>query len=290
MLQNNAALKNAFYCPEMSDTEFRRLSGFIHAECGIKLPPVKKTMLTLRLVRRLRSLGMTSFSDYYDYVSHRPGRFTELPLMINVVSTNKTEFFRESRHFDFLVEKVLPDLTRSGLNRRRGHLEFLSAGCSSGEEPYTLAMVLDDFFRNVPEKDFSILATDISTDVLQKAVRGIYPDCNGEQIPLKFRKQYLMRGKGSQSGYCRVVPELRSRIRFQRLNLKAEKFHIGMMDVIFCRNVIIYFDRETQKALFNNFYDHLNPGGYLFIGHSESLHGINDRFRLVVPTVYRKPI
>jgi len=300
-MQSGVAAESAFKNISMSERLFKRFSEFIYKECGIKLPPAKKTMLTTRLSRRLRALGINSFDQYYDYVCSPESRSGERIRMIDAVSTNKTEFFREPAHFDFLVRQALPDLVDSMHNRSREKLKIWSAGCSSGEEPYTLAMVLSEFFNGRRNKvqanaklsirlldQFSILATDISTQVLKTAKNAIYPKRIVEPVPTMMKRRYLMRGKGAQSGFYRVVPELRNRITFQRLNFNKD-FNLGeLMDVIFCRNVIIYFDRQTQIKLFEKFYEQLVPGGYLFIGHSESLHGINDRFRLVANTTYRK--
>jgi len=301
-MQSGVATESAFENIAMSDRVFKRFSEFIYGECGIKLPPAKKTMLTVRLSRRLRALGMNSFGHYYDYVCSPESRGEELMRMIDAVSTNKTDFFREPVHFDFLRTQALPNLVDPMHNGGRKKLNIWSAGCSSGEEPYTLAMVLAEFFTERQNKaqvdaksltrpldQFSILATDISTQVLETAKKAIYPKRIVEPVPTMMKQRYLMRGKGAQSGFYRVVPELRSRINFQRFNLINEDFNLEEnMDVIFCRNVIIYFDRQTQIKLFEKFYNQLVPGGYLFIGHSESLHGINDRFRLVANTTYRK--
>lgn len=273
----------------MSDTLFKQFSEFIYEECGIKLSFVKKTMLTVRLFKRLRALDMKSFDQYYDYVHDSKNRHSELVQMIDVVSTNKTDFFREPAHFVFLQQQVLPELACLKNNAYRRKLNIWSAGCSSGEEPYTLAMVLSEFFTRSFD-NFSILATDISTRVLEKAKKAIYSTQIVEPVPDLMKKKYLMRGIGLQKDFCRVVPELRSRISFQRLNFMEKSFKIKTsMDIIFCRNVIIYFDQQTQKRLFKKLYDQLIPGGYLFIGHSESLHGINNDFYLVGSTIYRKP-
>ena len=293
--QNNISASQAFHSPTMSDREFKRFSEFIYARCGIKLPPAKKTMLTARLLKRLRDLGLTSYKEYYEYIDTQEGRSKELTRMIDVVTTNKTEFFREVKHFDFLAKSALPALVGSTQARSQRKLNIWSAGCSSGEESYTLAMVLTEFFNgrqtgSRPLDQFSILATDISAQMLTTAKRAIYPKETVEPVPVMWRQKYLMRGKNSQKEFCRVVPELRHCITFCHLNLMDKDFGIKTrMDIIFCRNVVIYFDRQTQRRLFEKFYDQLVPGGYLFIGHSESLHGINERFQSVATTVYRKP-
>jgi len=306
-MQSNIITKSTFQSLAMSDRLFGRFGELIYGECGIKLPPAKKTMLTVRLLKRLRALGMNSFGHYYDYVCSPESRGEELMRMIDAVSTNKTDFFREPVHFDFLRTQALPNLVDPIHNGGRKKLNIWSAGCSSGEEPYTLAMVLAEFFNgiqnqnkacvttrsgtaNKPLDQFSILATDISIQVLETAKKAIYPKQMVNPVPPMMKRKYLMHGTGSQKEFYRMVPELRSRITFQRLNFMENNFGIRMlMDIIFCRNVIIYFDRQTQIKLFEKFYNQLAPGGYLFIGHSESLHGINNRFSLVATTTYRKP-
>lgn len=271
----------------MSDREFRLFSHLIYSQCGVNLLPVKKTMLRSRLMKRLRSLGMNSFGDYFDYVTSAGGRAHELVQMIDVVTTNKTEFFRESNHFDILKQRVLPERIQSS----QGKIKVWSAGCSSGEEPYSLGMVLADFCGGCKIDAFAILASDISSRVLKIAREGIYPESIGKSIAPAMKQKYMMRGKGARSGFMRVVPELRRNIEFRRLNLVQEE-HFGLkrkFDIIFCRNVIIYFDRPTQIKLFEKFYEQLVPGGYLFIGHSETLNGISNRFRSQGGSVYRKP-
>jgi chemotaxis protein methyltransferase CheR len=272
----------------MSQRDFDRFSSFIYSQCGVYLPPAKKVMLGVRLNKRLRALGLQSFSDYFDYLRGPRGEAGELVHFIDTVTTNKTDFFREPNHFDILRNKVLPQLFQ-----RKKTLRVWSAGCSTGEEPYTLAMVLADFFERAAERaNFSILATDISTHVLAVAEKGVYGETDIKPIPLEFRKKFLLRGKGSQEGLFRMVPQLRNKIRFVRLNLnEGDAFGIkSLVDVLFCRNVVIYFDRQTQKRLFAKFYSQIRGGGYLFVGHSESLHSINDHFVLVAPSVYQKPL
>lgn len=272
----------------LTDQEFQKFSAFIYDACGIKLPPLKRNMLSARLIKRLRQLNISSFSDYFDYVKSPYGQQHELFRMIDVVSTNKTDFFREPKHFDFLTSHVLPELVNRLYERTSRKLYLWSAGCSSGEEPYTLAMVLEDFFSRHKELDYSILATDISSRVLSTAKQGIYADNITATVPTAMRHKYLMRGKGSRKGTHRVVPELRRKISFRRLNFMDDDFGIKIeMDIIFCRNVIIYFDRETQVRLFEKFYKQFSPIGYLFTGHSESLEGVTDRMERLTSAVYR---
>ncbi len=271
----------------MSDKTFSRFSGFIQGEVGIKMPPAKKTMLQARLQKRLWKLGFDSFDAYYEYVFSPKGREEELASMIDVVTTNKTEFFREPKHFEFLLQRVVPDL----LERQQGdkHLMIWCAGCSTGEEPYTLAMVLKDHAERVEKFNFLVLATDVSSDVLQRAKLGIYDDEMIDTIPMAFRKKYLLRSRDHEKGLVRIAPEIRAHIRFRWLNLVKRDFQLReKMDIVFCRNVIIYFDRETQEKVVGHLCDYLVEGGYLFTGHSETLNGISVPVIPVAHTVYKK--
>lgn len=273
--------------------DFRRLGEFIEAELGIKMPDVKKTMLECRLQKRLRILGLSSFTEYCDYLFSDAGIESELVHMIDMVTTNKTDFFREPAHFDYLVQDALPELTRSRGAGISKPLAIWSAGCSTGEEPYTLSIVLSEFAERYPGLGFRffVLATDISSRVLEVAKRGVYDEEKVLPIPLEMRKKYLLRGRDKNKGVVRIVPELRRLVRFRRLNFMEGDF--GMrepLDIIFCRNVIIYFDKETQGRLLNRFCRHLIPGGYIFVGHSESLSGLELPLVQVAPTIYRKPL
>ncbi|MBI5740179.1 MAG: protein-glutamate O-methyltransferase [Nitrospirae bacterium] len=279
------------YRAVLSEKDFRRLSGFIHNECGIKMPEAKKVLLESRLRKRLRVLGMRSYSEYCDYLFSPEGTNSELVHMIDVVTTNKTDFFREPRHFDYLVRTALPELiSRYGATIRRKYIVW-SAGCSTGEEPYTLAMVLSEFAEKQHGFYFSILATDISTRVLQNAGLGIYKEDSVAPVPAALRMKYLLRSRDRNKNLVRIVHELRSLIKFRRLNFMGSDF--GMkepVDIIFCRNVIIYFDRPTQERLLNRFCHHLVPGGYLFMGHSETLSGMNIPLQTAGQMVYRKQV
>lgn len=277
------------FSSHISERDFERFSTLIYQSCGIKMPPHKRTMLESRLRKRLRAHGMTSFEDYSDYLFSEVGLKNELVSMIDVVTTNKTDFFREAAHFDFLTGTALPHLietSHAGLDRP---LRVWSAGCSSGEEAYTLAMVLSEFAEQRPGFQFSILATDISTQVLEKGRMGIYPLDKVAPVALELKKKYLLRGKGEQSNRVRVVPELRSLVTFRRLNFLDDDFSISEpLDIIFCRNVIIYFDQPTQKRLLAKLTSHLRPASYIFMGHSETLNGLALPLRQVSPSVYRK--
>lgn len=273
----------------MSDQEFVLLSDLIYRYAGITLPLTKKSMLVSRLLKRLRALGLHSFLEYYNYITSPAGRQAELSQTIDLVSTNKTDFFREPDHFTFLAETVLPELFALNIPPTAKKINTWSAGCSSGEEPYTLAMILAEFVQARSDIDFCILATDISHRVLDRGRRAVYSENDIEVVPGNYHRKYFMRGVRGQEGYYRVVPELRNRIIFRYLNLMDASFpSLSPMDFIFCRNVMIYFDHKTRTNLIEKFYNQLVEGGYLFIGHSETLHGMETNFKLIRPTVYRK--
>lgn len=272
---------------EMGDGEFKRFSDLIQSEFGIKMPPTKKVLLQSRFQKRLRALGMQSYKEYCDYVFSEHGREQERTHLIDVVTTNTTHFFREPKHWDIMNNIVMPELWRRGIGRS-APLKMWSAGCSSGEEPYTLAMVLSEWASRHNGFDFSILATDISTEILQKAKRAVYSMEKADEIPMDMKKKYVLKSKNSAKPLIKIDAALRNKVRFQRLNF-MENFRLqDQQDIIFCRNVVIYFDRDTQVVLFNKFCDNLKPGGYLFIGHSESLSGMQLPIKQVAPTVFQR--
>jgi len=274
----------------LSHADYERLRELIYAESGINLGQDKKTMLEIRLRRRITTLALHSVSDYCQrlFASHGPEQEHELVHLIDVVTTNKTDFFREPGHFEYLVAKALPDLAKR-LGMYRTSLAW-SAGCSTGEEPYTLAMVLSEYAQNSPGFRFRVLATDISTDVLAKARMGIFQCEAVKPVPAALQRKYLMRSRDRVSERVRVVPELRELIEFRRLNLMDSNFELPQQpEIIFCRNVIIYFDRATQERLLGKLVGRLMPGGYFFAGHSESLQGMDLPLISVAPSTYRKP-
>ncbi|MCF6148201.1 MAG: protein-glutamate O-methyltransferase [Candidatus Kuenenia sp.] len=273
----------------MSHKDFARFSKFIYDDYGIKLTTSKKTMLESRLQRRLRNLAIKTFGEYYDFVFSPEGIKSEMIHLIDAVTTNKTEFFREPGCFDYLLENALPKLAELYGAGFRRNFRVWSAGCSSGEEPYTLAMVLNKFKNQYPEFRFSILATDISTKMLKVAIRAVYEQEKILPVPEVKKRKYFMTSRDREKNLVRVIPELRSLVTFQRLNLMDGDFGIdGHMDIIFCRNVIIYFDRNTQEKLINRLSNQLVQGGYLFLGHSEILTNMNVPLERVSPTVYMK--
>jgi chemotaxis protein methyltransferase CheR len=275
-------------CDEnISRRDYARLCDLIYRKAGINLGAHKKTMIEVRLKHRLRALDISSYAEYCDYLFGAKGLKEELVPMIDVVTTNKTDFFREARHFEFLVEKAVPELS----SRYEDERPFLiwSAGCSSGEEPYTLAMVLSEYALTHPGFRFRILATDISTIVLEKARMGIYTSEAVEPVPNMLRTRYFMRSRKPDSNQLRVVPELRHLVEFRRLNFMDDDYEIGEnLDAIFCRNVIIYFDRSTQERILRKLCRHLVPQGYLFVGHAESLHEMELPLAPVAPALYRR--
>lgn len=271
----------------LSDDEFNKLSSLVQDELGIKMPAAKKTLLESRLQKRLRALGLASYAEYCDLLFNRGGMGTELIHMLDLVTTNKTDFFRESHHFEFLVDTALPHLMRRGGRK----MSIWSAGCSSGEEPYTMAMVLSEYARvnSSAGFDYSIRATDISTRVLEAASKGIYREDRIIPVPEDYKRKYFLRSRDSSKGLVRIVPELRSKINFSRVNLMDETYPVeNPLDIIFCRNVIIYFDKPTQERLFTKFCEYLRPGGFIFIGHSETLSGMDLPLRKVSNSVYMK--
>ena len=273
---------------EFSDKDFKQISKVIYDTWGIKMPPVKKTMLSSRLNKRLKSLQLESYREYIEYVLSPAGRQNEWSHLIDAVSTNKTDFFREKQHFDFMSRTLLVHLAPAMRKQGNRTLRIWSAGCSSGEEPYTMAMVLAEYERLNPWFRFSVTATDINNQVLQQASNAIYENEKISVIPANIRYRYFMKGKGSQSGFHRIIPELRQRVLFKRLNLMADNFAFkASFDIIFCRNVIIYFDRPTQAKLFQKFYDNLTPSGFLFIGHSENLHSMEGKFSKIESAIYQ---
>jgi chemotaxis protein methyltransferase CheR len=272
----------------LNDKVFNRFSNFIYDEVGIKLPLAKKTMLEARLNKRLKVLGFRSFEEYADYVFSEAGRNDELVNLIDVVTTNKTDFFREPAHFEYLVKSAIPSLIDARNVGFASPFKIWSAGCSTGEEPYTMSMVLSEFAASQPGFKASILATDISTVVLSKAKNAVYAEDRVDTIPLQLKKKYLLKSKDKAKSLVRMSPTLRSMIQFRRLNFMEDFGMHEHMDVIFCRNVIIYFDKPTQERLLNRFCKQLVKGGYLFLGHSETLSGLNVPLTPVASTVYRK--
>jgi chemotaxis protein methyltransferase CheR len=272
----------------LSQKSFGRFAEYVTRELGIKLPESKMTLVQSRLMRRTRELQLGSVEAYLEYF-FADSDIAEREYLINAITTNKTDFFREPKHFDFLVKTALPNL-RAGVDPRLSRLNAWSAACSSGQEPYTLAMVLSEYALSNPGFNFSILGTDISTKVLDQAKSAVYEEPQIEPIPASLRKKYLLRSKDNSAGLVRISPALRARVSFHQLNFMGDFRIQNMFDIVFCRNVLIYFDRKTQESVIRKICQNINPGGYLFIGHSESLAGMDVPVRQVETTVFRMPI
>ena len=245
----------------------------------------KKKLIVARLSKRLRALNLQNFTEYYEYLNDSTNADNEIVNLINRITTNKTNFFRENHHFEFLAKELFPHMiTRSEVSGAR-RLRIWSAGCSSGEEPYTLAMVAAEAFKSQRGWDIKILATDLDTEILQRAIEGVYPTQAVSPIPKDYLGRYFIR---SSDGYT-AGNVLKSMITFRKLNLMDTNFPMKRpFDVIFCRNVIIYFDAQTKESLLLKFYNHLKEGGYMFIGHSESLMHMRDKYKYLKHTIYKK--
>ncbi len=272
---------------ELSDQDFKAFSQFIYSEFGIKMPPVKRVMLQGRLLKRIRQLNMSSYTQYKEYLFSQDGQREEIFNFLNVVTTNKTDFFREPIHFDFLKNHVLPEF-----DEQNTHTPFKiwSAGCSSGEEMYTIAITLNEFKNIQPAFNYAMLGTDISQEVLSKASKGIYPLNKVDIIPLELKKKYLLKSKDKINPTVKIRPELQSHVTLKYLNLMDTSYSSinEQFDAIFCRNVLIYFDRPTQESVINKLSAKLKTGGYFFIGHSESLTGMDVPLEHIKPTIFRK--
>ncbi len=271
---------------ELSRKTFARFADFITSELGIKMPESKMTMVQSRLLRRVRELQLKSVEHYCEYFFNSSNA-DEREHFVNAITTNKTDFFREAAHFDFLTRVALPSLCRTcGPGSR---LNVWSAGCSSGEEPYTLAMVLSDYAAQHAGFDYAILGTDISTRVLNLAREGVYQESQTQPVPPEMQNKYFWRARDRSQGLVRVAPELRRRVTFHRLNFMDADYGVrDMFDLIFFRNVLIYFDKPTQEAVINKICRNLVPGGYFFAGHSESLAGLDTDLGCVRTAIFRK--
>lgn len=282
----NAALKTVPISAELSPKNFRRLAELIQGYSGIKMPASKRTMLEGRLRRRMRATGIQELNAYCGYIFEQGGLEAEIVHLIDAVTTNKTEFFREPAHFEFLRDAGLAALPTPN---RRG-IKAWSAACSTGAEPYSLAMVIEEHLRETRAgTDYSILCTDLCTEVLREALAGVYSEAMIEPVPLDLRRRYLMRARDKAHRVVRITPELRAKLLFSRLNLMDDAYPADDdMDMIFCRNILIYFDKPTQARVLQRLCAHLRPGGFLFLGHSESVVGIDLPVKQVANTVFER--
>jgi len=267
---------------ELTDSEFKKFSDLVYSKTGINLHYGKKQLLQSRANKVLRKRGIHSYKDYYQIIIDDSTN-QELHEFINLISTNVTHFFREEKHFQFMKNVWAPDV----IKERKSAVEIWSSACSSGEEPYSIAIMLSELFEKNPLR-MSVLASDISTKVLSIAQRGIYTSDRVENIDQKLIKKYFQEGNGSAKGYVKVKNEIRQMVQFKRINLIEAFPDVKQFDIIFCRNVMIYFDLPTKQMIVNKLAEHIKPGGYLFIGHSESLNGLKSTLKYVMPATYRK--
>lgn len=267
---------------EFNNNDFSRVKKIVYDYAGIDLNDSKKNLVYNRLSKRIRFLEMTSFSSYIDYVV-KVGE-EEFVHLINSITTNLTFFFRENHHFEHLANTVIPELVKLNASTRK--IRVWSAGCSTGEEPYSIAVVLKE---TVPAGwDVKVIASDLDSNVVQTATNGVYDIEKLKGVTEQRKKRWFLKGTGSQTGLAKVKPKLQEIIEFRQLNLMEEWPGINTVDVIFCRNVVIYFDKKTQARLFDRYANQLREKGHLFIGHSESLYKVCDRFDLLGQTIYQK--
>ena len=265
---------------DINDADFKRFQQLIYKIAGISLSDAKKVLLVGRLGKRLKALGLESYGDYYKYVAG--GRdAAELQLMVELLTTNETYFFREEKHFEFLAERIVPD------HPPGTSLDIWSAAASTGEEIYTLCMVLADTMG--VNGAWTITGSDINTQVLALARSGHYPMEKARGLPPEYLRKYCLKGVRQHEGTFLIMPELRRHTRFLQVNLNQPLPSLGKFHVIFLRNVMIYFDAETKRQVVDRLTDHLHPGGYFIVGHSESLNGLTERLKAVQPTIYRLP-
>jgi len=274
--------------PDLVAEEFHLFQALVLRESGIHLGAKNRAMLVSRLWKRLRALELNSFSSYYRRVKADP---QEMVLMLDCICTNETHFFRESAAFDCVRSRVFPEWVAAADAGKRGRtLRIWSAACSTGEEAYSLAMSLLTYFPPAADWKIEVLGTDLSTKVLARASAGIWPAEKISGVPLEYQRRFLLKGFGPDKGKIKAVDELRQVVRFQRLNLTQQPYAVtGPFDLIFCRNVLIYFQWETKIKVVDALGKYLSPNGYLFLGHAESLHGVADKLQLVAPKVFPSP-
>ena len=269
---------------KIGDKEFSKLSLFIEKEVGIKLPPVKRSLLESRLQKRLKLHNMKDFSEYVNFVFHSESGAVEVIEMIDAITTNKTDFMRESAHFEYMVNFALPELVSS-----RAEINLWSAACSSGQEPYNMAMFMEEFIDRNRSVPYSVTATDISKSSLEKARKAIYLKRDIEIVSEKFKKKYFLRSKDPSKNEVRIKSSIRNKVQFRPINLMKDEYGLNKkFDIVFCRNVLIYFNKENQANVIRRILNHMTDGAYLFLGHSESLAGMRENLVSVGASIYRK--
>ncbi len=273
-------LSTDYYSLKLSGQQFDKISRLVYQVSGIDLHEGKEELVKARLIKRLRHLKIFGFDRYLKYLANDKSG-SEIRAMVDILTTNKTNFFRESEHLDYLRNQIITGLEND-------QIRIWSAGCSSGEEPYSIAITLHEAIPNIGKRDIKILATDISDRMMELARKGIYDEDALKGMPAQLKRKYFQKAETGISNRCRVVPELQSMICFAKLNLMEEWPMRGLFDVIFCRNVMIYFDKPTQEKLVKRFWSQLREGGYLMVGHSESLTFLTHDYRYMKPAVYQK--
>ena len=269
---------------EFTDTDFQSVRDLVSKNTGISLSEAKRDMVYSRLTRRLRELNLQRFSDYLAFICGDGGD-DELIQFTNAITTNLTSFFREKHHFEYLAETLLPELMKRNADQRK--IRIWCCAASTGEEPYSIAMVVKETIPKHSDWDVKILATDLDTNVLATAKEGVYPVDRIKDISAHRQRRFFLKGSGKQQGHVRVGSELRQLITYKKLNLMDQWPLRGPIDIIFCRNVVIYFTKDTQEILLERFSKLVAPQAHLFMGHSESLNNVTDQFELLGKTIYR---
>lgn len=267
----------------LSNEEFQELRQFIFTSIGVNLTEAKRSLVVSRLSKNIRKLGLSSFKDYLQLVKNDND---QKELLFNLITTNVTKFFREDHHFHYLTNEYIP----SFLNNGNKLLRIWSSACSSGEEPYSIAMTIEKCLKNKKGLSYKILASDINTEMLQKAKRGIYHQDEIVDVPYEDLKTYFKLGQGENEGYFKIKENIQNNVIFQRINLIGQQAYPfkEKVHIIFCRNVFIYFSKETQKQILDRFYSALHSGGILILGHSESIPANLGKWRLIKKTIYQK--
>jgi len=274
---------------QIKNSDFEMLRKLVYEKSGIRLTSEKKFMVEARLRKRIKELKFQTLDQYFRYLSQQLNNEEEIVSLLNVISTNKTDFYREPEHFKYLVNSILPEFMKSEKHTQGKAFKVWCAASSTGEEPYTLAFILKEFQQQKPSFRFDISASDISTKVLKEAFLGIYEKEKAEDIPYEIQQKYLLKGKDKRAGYVRISPEIRQLVKFFRLNLKDKVFEQEKdLDLIFCRNVLIYFDKDLQQEVIIKLSKHLKTGGYLITGHSETLSGMDTPVKRITSTIYQK--
>ncbi|MBN2663533.1 MAG: hypothetical protein JXR68_07765 [Bacteroidales bacterium] len=270
--------------PQIRHEDFVKISRFVESTYGLKLPDYKKYLIQSRLLRRLNALGIATYSEYVKYLFD-PKHTDEIQKMIDVVTTHKTDFYRESDHFEYLENVLLPDHVK-----KHDDISIWSAGCSTGEEVYTLAFVISEFNRKKNHKlDYQIFGSDVSVSSIQEAAAAVYQMNKTVGVPIDILKRYFLKNKNKDKKFVKIVPEIRKKTKFFKLNFLDKVYNVNKkFDIIMCRNTLIYFSRETQREVLSKLIDHLNPNGYLIIGHSESIFSMDLPVKLVKTTIFKK--